>query len=150
MRTIVMHDAGPPMSPWDAATLTAAGPFGPGEAWMAVDPNDIPYGASLVDLAADFPYLNHLLEAAAPAGRMGFCNSGITLLIRAAWLDLVSEAKTFELLGVDGDALGALDTIFFEQTVELLHGIIADLEDRAATLRRQFPTDRSDGTASPA
>jgi hypothetical protein len=118
------------MSPWDAADLCVAGPVGAGKGWAAVDPADVRYGATLAELGEQYTVLNDFLEACAPAGRIGFCDSGIRLLILGAWHDCVVDATTSELGGTLGDAEIALDSSFFREARVLLDAVIEDLDRR--------------------
>lgn len=123
-----------PLTRIDAARLAAEGPLGDGT-FGSIDPDEIPYGTTMHELISTSWNLNDLLEGAAVAGRLGFCDTGILIAIRAAHLIAVAEATELVSRGVDGDALGALDATLFRQISALAERVAADLEERAAKMR---------------
>jgi hypothetical protein len=66
-----------------AARLVADGPYGDGE-FGAFDATDIEYGSPWHDVLGMSDNMHQLIEAAFIAGRLGWCDAGIRLAIRAA------------------------------------------------------------------
>jgi hypothetical protein len=121
------------LSAIDAAKLVAAGPLGP-DSWVGIDPTEIEYGTSWETLIDHASNMNDLIEAAAVAGRIGFCDSGIPLALRAAQLDVVAEAAKALASGATGEALLWLDAAPFREFAAMALEIVADLEERAAVV----------------
>jgi hypothetical protein len=133
----------PSMSPEDVEALIRNGPCGDGTLWASCDPNEITYGTPLQELAANGGCLNDLIEFAAPAGQIGYCDTGIRLLLRGAHLIACAEASAEIAAGVTADALGSLDATPLFDVLVLVEEQVADLEERTAALLEQESLDEA-------
>jgi hypothetical protein len=137
----------PSMSPEDVEELIRNGPCGDGTLWASCDPNEITYGTPLQELATNAVCLNDLIELAAPAGRIGYCDTGIRLLLRGAHLIACAEASADLEAGATGDAFCLLDPTPLFDVLVLIEGQVADLEDRTAALLQQESVDETSEVA---
>jgi hypothetical protein len=120
-----MYDDHLELSAADADKLATDGPWGDGK-FASISPADVVYAAPwrlIIHSAWD---MNDLLEAAAVAGRLGFCDTGIALALRAAQLTALAE-------GEEGDPFDMLNPCIFRRYSMICDEIVADLEDRAAS-----------------
>lgn len=127
----------PSMSPEDVKELIRNGPCGDGTPWAGCKPETIPYGTPLTELALASTFLNDVIELAAPAGRIGYCDTGIRLLLRGAHMIACREAAAALEFGATSDALGWLDPSPLFDLLVLIEEQVADLEERTAALLEQ-------------
>src|SRR5262249_22492788 len=131
---IRMSERTPIMSRRDVDTLVREGPDGDGASWAACDPSEIAYGTPLVDRARDARFLNDLIEAAVAAGHAFIADTGVKLLLRAAYLQTRRQVDEALAAGADGDAIGWLDPGLFVDVAALATELARQLEHDAREL----------------